>query len=320
MIKLTDLLSSSSQLPILLDGGLGSMMEDCGINVKTPLWGSYAMLTEEGRQINRDVHQNYADAGANIILTNTHNALLDNCRKFLLSGDIDYNYTRIDAKLNIEKQAVELHRIIIQSAVEDANKVRPSKSQILIANCIGSIDQPYAKIGVVSTLDAAQIFETELQTRLEISKDLIIFETLTTSEEVEGLSTALWKTGLDNFAIGLTCGADGKTFGGVSLSDAVNKLAPFNPQVFFIQCTHFEYVDKALTKLSEAVGNSFPIGVYANDGRGWDNGKMEWVGKRVTPAAYAEKALGWHDAGADIIGGCCGTHPAHIKELRKVFS
>ena len=59
MIKLKNLISSSSRKPILLDGGMGSMIEDSGINVKTPLWGSYALTTAKGRDINRKIHQAY---------------------------------------------------------------------------------------------------------------------------------------------------------------------------------------------------------------------------------------------------------------------
>jgi homocysteine S-methyltransferase len=59
--------------------------------------------------------------------------------------------------------------------------------------------------------------------------------------------------------------------------------------------------------------------VYANDGRGWDSVKMEWIGDRVTSETYAEYAIKWHAAGAKIIGGCCGTCPEHIEEMREVF-
>lgn len=295
------------------------MIEDCGINVKTPLWGSYAVLSAEGRETNRKIHQSYVDAGARIIQTNTHNALLHCCRKFINTYDIDYNFLKIDSENTIEQQSIDLHKYIIRSAVEDAYSVCSSEKPIIVANCIGSIDEPYATVGSVSATEAARMFAVEILSRREIAKDLIIFETLTTHEEIEGLSIALRNVSIDNFAIGLTCSAEGRTFGGVSIAEAVEIFSPFDPQAFFIQCTRFDLVEIALHKLADVVGNTVPIGVYANDGRGWDHGKMEWIGDRITPSIYGGYAAKWHDAGANIIGGCCGTCPEHIEELGRVF-
>ena len=295
------------------------MIEDCGINVKTPLWGSYAILSPEGRETNRKIHQSYFDAGAQIIQTNTHNTLLHNCRKFVDFYDIDFKLLGIDPGNSIEQQSIDLHKYIIRNALEDGYGVSSMGTPIIVANCIGSIDAPYATVGSVTTDDIARIFAVEIQARREISEDLIKFETLTTREEIEGLSIAIRNVNIDNFAIGLSCTTDGRTFGGVSMADVSDKLSRYNPQAYFIQCTRFDLVELALIDLYEAVGDSIPVGVYANDGRGWDVNNMEWVGERVTPSNYAEHAAIWHDAGAKIIGGCCGTTPEHIGELRRVF-
>ena len=255
-----------------------------------------------------------------IILTNTHNALRHNCWKYIVTHDIDYKLLGIDPEKNIDQQSADLHKYIIQCAGHDAYSMVSHIESIIVANCIGSIDEPYATVGSVTTKDVARKFVVEILTRWEITKDLIIFETLTTREEIEGLSIALQKVRIDNFAIGLTCNSDGRTFGGVSMAESVELLSPFNPQAYFIQCTRYDLVEKALLKLSKAVRSNTLIGVYANDGRGWDGNKKEWIGDRVTPAIYAEFAKRWYDAGAMIIGGCCGTRPEHIAELHKVFS
>jgi len=46
---------------------------------------------------------------------------------------------------------------------------------------------------------------------------------------------------------------------------------------------------------------------------------MEWRGERIGLETYGEYALRWRDAGARIIGGCCGTSPEHIRHLKTIF-
>jgi homocysteine S-methyltransferase len=60
-----------------------------------------------------------------------------------------------------------------------------------------------------------------------------------------------------------------------------------------------------------------PIVVYPNSGEGWDAQARCWTGVS-DPKAYGEKAREWLNAGAQIIGGCCRTRPAHIREVTSV--
>jgi homocysteine S-methyltransferase len=61
-----------------------------------------------------------------------------------------------------------------------------------------------------------------------------------------------------------------------------------------------------------------PLGVYPN--LGYLANKRWRFDERVGPAEYAELALGWREEGAQIIGGCCGTTPEHVRALRAALA
>ena len=148
--------------------------------------------------------------------------------------------------------------------------------------------------------------------------DLLLFETLTTDTEIEGLPLLLREGGFPPVGVGLTCGEDGRTLGGVTIAEAVSTLLPASPAAFFVQCTAHDLVLPVLEALVFEVGDRAVVGVYANDGRKWVD--MIWRGDRTSPERYAADAVRWRDAGARIIGGCCGTGPEHVAALRAALS
>ena len=154
----------------------------------------------------------------------------------------------------------------------------------------------------------------ELQVRRSSGVDLIIFETLTTRSELEGVARLARKHEVGDFAVGLTCGTGGKTLAGVSMAEAADILGDAKPLVHFVQCTHHDYVNAALEPLQEKLGSGETVGVYANDGRVWKG--RRWHGERILPGEYAEQAITWKRAGARVIGGCCGIGPEHVDALR----
>src|SRR5690606_8234968 len=89
-----------------------------------------------------------------------------------------------------------------------------------------------------------------------------------------------------------------------------------------VNCSSPEAVDQALPHLA-ALG--LPFGAYANGFQRItsdflkDNATVDALASRpeMTPARYADFALGWVARGATIVGGCCETGPAHIRELAR---
>jgi homocysteine S-methyltransferase len=281
---------------VLMDGGMGSSVEDRGVPVRNALWGSHALLTDEGRAINDALHEEFVAAGAEIAIANLHNASLEACRAFAGEDDAEALLARIS-----------------RLGIESARRAGPR----LVAAGLGSPEGPYATESRWTSEENRARTEPQVRAFREAGVDLVLFETLTTAPEIR--AAAALAADLDlAFGGGLTCGEDGRTLAGVPMAEAAAILGDASPQALFIQCTRYDLVLRALETLLPVLPEGCAPGVYANDGRAWID--MRWHGDRVTPEAYAAEALRWRDAGARIIGGCCGTGPEHVAALAAALS
>jgi homocysteine S-methyltransferase len=95
-----------------------------------------------------------------------------------------------------------------------------------------------------------------------------------------------------------------------TLSEGVAVLAKSCGSAAFVMHTDVTEATEALTELRRSW--SGPVGVYAHSGFFV---MPNWQFIDITPAAYAEAAARWIAMGAQMIGGCCGIGPAHIREL-----
>jgi len=317
-----------------MDGGMGTTLEDRGINTRTPIWGSFALLSEKGRTITAAIHRDFVAAGAQILIANNHNAFFSACEEVLELDELRaFSWPESVAVAAKSKRASALHAFLNDEAlaIARAAAVTPPfgsghgttsapdtpREGIAVATCLGSVEGPYATQSGMSTDDACGLLEREIAARVATGKaDLFLFETLTTRAEIEGAARAAHRLRLDNVAVGVTCGADGHTLGGVDMDAAVAAFAPVDPLAFFVQCTRYDLVVPALERLVELFGDRCAVGVYANDGRRWDPVRMRWAGERITSEDYRRCAGEWLAAGACIIGGCCGTSPEHVAGLR----
>jgi len=287
-VSLTELLAARPGQPLILDGGTGSALEDRGVDVRSELWSSAALLTSEGREATRRLHADYVAAGADIVIANTHNLNPQSCR---------------DGEL-----LARLERV----GVETAALAVPAEREVAIAAGIGSAE-PWATSTVRTEAEIVAWLEPCVAA-LRPTGALILFESLSTPPELAAVAALARDTGLTDFGIGLTCGPKGRTWGGVTMSRVAETFADTNLSAAFVQCTRHDLALIALIRLVDALDGSGALpGVYANDGRTWSD--MCWHGERISPEAYAAEARTWRDAGARIVGGCCGTGPEHIAAL-----
>jgi len=143
--------------------------------------------------------------------------------------------------------------------------------------------------------------------------DLLAFETLPSLEESEAIGEALspWPNLPAWFSF--TC-KDGKHVAhGELLRDCAAAVARF-PQTIAIgvNCTHPAFIPSLIAELKQTTDK--PIVVYPNSGEGWDAETRRWTGNG-DPVSYGTQAAQWFAAGAQIIGGCCRTRPAHIRQV-----
>jgi homocysteine S-methyltransferase len=297
----------------VLDGALGTLVEARGFDVNNPLWGSACLVLDEGPEAVDQIHREYVEAGADLIIANTHNASLQRCADYGARG---FPLGR-RARAFVNRSAAPdraLLELVNRTAVEAArNAARPTTR---VAACLMSPDRAYAER---ATLDAGQIRDGLVhQARLldGLDLDLVIFEMISTDADVEGVARTLPELKSPR-AVGVTCGADGRTHGGVDPVAAARRLVDAGARAVFVQCTHHDHVQRPLRRLIAALEpNDVTVGAYANDGRVWRDGA--WRGEGIGPQAYAALAARWVDAGARIVGSCCGTDPAHTRALARL--
>lgn len=292
---------------VILDGGMGTMVEDRGVPTTSWLWGSTALMTARGRAINDAIHREFVAAGAEVLIANTHNTTLECCRQFLAEHGRDTD-TPADR---------DLHCLLLEHAFASARRAVPEPATVAVAGCISNPEGAYAASSEMSPGDAQAFYEWELRARSKHEPDLVILETMSTRAELLGAAAACASAEGVAVAFGLTCREDGRTCFGVDMREAVEILLPARPCIWFVQCTRYDIVDAALAELSAAVPDGAVLGVYANDGRIWRG--RRWHGERLSVETYLAAAKRWRDRGARVIGGCCGTTPDHIAALAREF-
>lgn len=287
---------------LVLDGALGTEIGRRGIGIDTPLWGSGALVVPGGLSVNDAVHRDYAEAGATIAIANTHNASLEQCRRYL-----EEEWPLAPELRGLDPQG--LLGAVNERAVGSARENAGNESHL--AGCLMSPDRAYAAEAELSVDQIRSGLEPQSRVLDGLGLDLIIFEMLSTSSDVEGAARCMSRLSTPS-AAGLTCRAKAETHGGVHVEAAAGRLETAGARLVFIHCTHPDDVTAALRAARRAV--SIPVGVYANAGRRWSGDR--WEGKALDPVAYAERARAWVQEGAKVVGGCCGTGPAHIRALR----
>src|SRR6185437_16501713 len=139
------------------------------------------------------------------------------------------------------------------------------------------------------------------------------FETLPSLAEAEAIGQALVPHPELAAWFSFTCPNRERVAHGELLSQCVKAVATFPQTVAIgVNCAHPAFIPSLIVELRTA--SDKPVIVYPNSGEGWDAQARCWIGSSA-PVAFGEMAMEWFAAGAQIIGGCCRTRPAHIRQI-----
>jgi methionine synthase I (cobalamin-dependent) len=142
--------------------------------------------------------------------------------------------------------------------------------------------------------------------------DLIMVETVNTAREAIAAARAAIATRLP-VLVSLVCDARGRMLSGEDPGRVASSLADTGVDGVLINCAPAPDLLRSLRRVAEAI--DLPTGGYGNVGHADEEGG--WVNTdSVDPKAYSRHAATWLDAGARVIGGCCGTTPAHTQAMR----
>ncbi len=289
--------------PLLLSGAMGTELERRGIEIGFPLWSANALINSPETVL--QIHKDYIESGADIIVTNTFRT-----------------NRRVFANANLPDRSFELTK----KAVELAHQARESFPQgsILIAGCVAPVEDCY-KPELVPSENELENEHAELVERLDrFGVDFFLIETMTTIREAYAACKAAKATGRE-VIVSFTCKQDGTLYGGEQLTDAIKAVAELQPTMFSLNCISPRHLSPLIHQLKSAIGNSkseipfavYGFAVYGNIGTpDVRAGKMI---RDVEPEEYARFAQEWRLLGASMIGGCCGTTPEYIRRLADLF-
>jgi 5-methyltetrahydrofolate--homocysteine methyltransferase len=239
------------------------------------------------------LHRDFVQAGANIILTNTFGGTA------MRLGDTGWS---VDAA-ELNKRAVELARAAIRG------------ERVWVAGSIGPSGALLEPLGALAREDAIEQFRAQAQALAEGGVDLIIIETQFDLGEAtaafEGVRAATDLPVIVSFSFDMGT----NTMMGLKAAQVAKEVSALGADLVGVNCGRS--LEENLINLQEMRGaTDLPIWMKPNAGlpRMTDDDVAIYD---VTPEIMGEAAEKWLDAGAQIIGGCCGTSPEHLREIAK---
>ncbi len=286
-------------LPAALDGGLATELEVRGYDLAHHLW-SAQLLADDPDAIRR-LHRDYYLAGARVAISASYQASRTG---FIASG--------MDAD---EADALLRRSVRIAQQARDQALAEGVRGPLLVAASVG----PYGAIrhdgseyrgryGIPRARLRA-FHEERLAVLVDAAPDVLAVETIPDVEEAEVLVELLAGSDVPAW-ISFSCTAGGKTCAGQPFAEAVGVATSTDRTIAVgANCTAAEHVDAVLAA-ARAV-TELPLVVYPNAGGTWDASTGTWtdVMSKDLPAAVVRR---WVDAGAALVGGCCGLGPEAV--------
>jgi 5-methyltetrahydrofolate--homocysteine methyltransferase len=289
---LQDLLAEKGIL--LADGATGTSLFAMGLESgEAPeLWNE-----AQPEKITK-LHQDFVDAGADIILTNS------------------FGGTRQRLKLHHAQDRVhELNRKAAEIARAVADK---AERKVIVAGSVGPTGELLQPLGALTFDEAVTSFAEQMAGLKEGGVDILWIETMSSPEEIRAAAEAAVKTGMPYVYTG-SFDTAGKTMMGLAPRDIHGVAADIGdgPTAVGANCgVGASDILASLLDMTEADPNAVVV-VKGNCGIPEFRGtEIHYSGTPPLMAEYAHLAV---DAGAKIIGGCCGTTCNHLAAMRKAL-
>ena len=280
-----------AQGPILVDGAMGTLLHARGADLERPV--EELNLTQPDWV--REIHLAYVQAGAEVLQTNTFGA----GRPRLSEAGLGEQTRQINFR-----------------GVKLAREVREMSGQpVWVAGSIGPLGRRARHRDSTLNLEvAADAFREQINVLWEAGADLLIFETYSDLAELL-LGVRLARETCDLPVVAqMTFGSDGNTGLGYSPAEVVQALAAAQVDVAGVNCSMGPAgVLSVLTAMHEAEPG-LRLSALPNAGFPYQAGDR--VIYLSLPDYFAQHVRPFLAAGACLIGGCCGTTPAHIRAMR----
>ena len=290
--------------PVILDGANGTELERLGAPMDQDLWCARALA--DCPDIVQEVHRRYIDAGADIITTNTFSATREAMQRCGLAAHFEA-WNRRAARIALEARD------------------RSSRAgSLVVAGSVGT----YGRFGPLDLETAFDHFRAQGEILAGEGVDLLILETLgSTTRTIKAMVNATKDLGVPVW-VSISCLRDrdtGALMFGIEesseaaheaqthgpLAEAVREITSVGGSALLMMHSVRDVTEDAVKVMRSTF--SGPLGAYPNAGY-WTRPNWTFV-DQVSPDAYLADARRWVEAGAAIVGGCCGVGVEHIRAL-----
>ena len=323
MVQKKDILAQLKKRILVLDGAMGTMIQeykfseedyrgDRFLDWPSPLQGNNDLLTLTQPEAIKTIHRKYAEAGADIIETNT----------FSSTSIAMEDYHMQDLVYELNYQAVKLAREVCDEITQqEPHKPRYVAGSVGPTNKTASLSPDVNNPGyrAISFEELKQAYKQQVEALVDAGVDIILVETIFDTLNAKAALFAIEEVknerqqDLPIMISGTITDASGRTLSGQTA------------EAFLISMSHADVLSigfncalgaDALTPHLEVLAQKAPFAVSAHPNAGLPNafGEYDETAKQMALQIeqYIERGL------VNIVGGCCGTRPEHIAAIAKV--
>lgn len=275
---------------LVADGAMGTMLYARGVFINR----CYDELNLSSPDMVREIHQEYVKCGAEILETNTFGANRARLATFGMAGQL---------------------KAINAAGVRLAREAAAGRPDVFVAGAVGPLGIQLEPIGPTSYAEARAMFQEQIEALVEAGIDLLVFETFSSIPELrEALNAARSVAGPEMVLIAqMTINDEGNLLDGTEVEVFTQFLNQSPADVIGLNCSvgpkvTLETVERMMHFTEKPVSAMPNAGLPAVV-----EGRSIYLSSPEYMAQYARRML-W--AGVKIVGGCCGTTPEHIRNIR----
>jgi len=292
-----DLLTRLQEGPILCDGAMGTLLYSNGVFINK----CYDELNLTQPDLIRNIHQEYLNAGADVIETNTFGG----------------NWFRLSRHgLGEKVHAINLEGAKLAREVVDAFNLKKG-AEVLAAGSVGPLGIRIEPLGKVSREEARHCFRQQIAALLEGGVDLLVLETFGYLEELHQAILAARDAAPQLPLIAQsTMDEEGNCLDGASAETFAAKVTEWGADVIGCNCS---VGPVAMLEAVERIRRVTDLPLSAQPNAGIPRmveGRNIYLCSPEYMGSYARKFV---NAGVNMVGGCCGTTPEHIKSMKSAL-
>lgn len=264
---------------LVLDGATGTELERRGAPCGLPLWSTGGLVHRP--DLVGEIHADYARAGCDLLTAATFRT-----------------QRRVLATCGLEERAEELTRLAVQLA-------RKANRDGLVLGSAPPLEDCYCPERVPDDDALEREHREHAEWLAAAGVDAILAETHNTAREARAAALAARAAGVP-VLVSFVCDEHGRLLSGECLETGIDAVLSAGPVAVGVNCLPISALEACLPSL---VGCGLPFLLSPNLGApAADSGRTD----PLSPALFATRAQAWSEAGAAIVGGCCGTTPAHL--------